>query len=400
MKFSFALLVLLFGVSVIVNAQNIEGPSLGNGIFNSVAKDSTWAMKMGLQLQFQGYAEWEERNSSFSDVETQFLIRRARLKFDGFIYSPKLTYKIALGLSNRDMSGASKFTNNAPRYIIDAVVKWNFYENFELWFGQAKLPGDFETLMSSANLQFVDRSMLNKSFGIDRDLGVQLRHQLQLSENLLLKEAFAISQGEGRNVTSKNLGGFQFTSRLEVYPLGDFTKDGAFLGGDLNREPTPKLALGIAYDFNDNAVKTGGNQGVYMLTDSGFHETDISTVFVDAVFKYRGFSVLAQYTDRTADVPVAINSDGLATGDVVNVGSGFNIQSGYLFESNWEVSGRYTNLNPETPLTAKNIENQYTLGVSKYIIGHKLKVQTDLSYLEIENSGDQLMYRLQFAVQF
>lgn len=400
MKFSFALLVLLFGVSVIVNAQNIEGPSLGNGIFNSVAKDSTWAMKMGLQLQFQGSAEWEEHNSSFSDVETQFLIRRARLKFDGFIYSPKLTYKIALGLSNRDMSGASKFTNNAPRYIIDAVVKWNFYENFELWFGQAKLPGDFETLMSSANLQFVDRSMLNKSFGIDRDLGVQLRHQLQLSENLLLKEAFAISQGEGRNVTSKNLGGFQFTSRLEVYPLGDFTKDGAFLGGDLNREPTPKLALGIAYDFNDNAVKTGGNQGVYMLTDSGFHETDISTVFVDAVFKYRGFSVLAQYTDRTADVPVAINSDGLATGDVVNVGSGFNIQSGYLFESNWEVSGRYTNLNPETPLTAKNIENQYTLGVSKYIIGHKLKVQTDLSYLEIENSGDQLMYRLQFAVQF
>jgi len=400
MKFSLALLVLLFGVSVVMNAQNIEGPSLGNGIFNSVAKDSTWAMKMGLQLQFQGSAEWEERNSSFSDVETQFLIRRARLKFDGFIYSPKLTYKIALGLSNRDMSGASKFTNNAPRYIIDAVVKWNFYENFELWFGQAKLPGDFETLMSSANLQFVDRSMLNKSFGIDRDLGVQLRHQLQLSENLLLKEAFAISQGEGRNVTSKNLGGFQFTSRLEIYPLGDFTKDGAFLGGDLNREPTPKLALGIAYDFNDNAVKTGGNQGVYMLTDSGFHETDISTVFVDAIFKYRGFSVLAQYTDRTADVPVAINSDGLATGDVVNVGSGFNIQSGYLFESNWEVSGRYTNLNPETPLTVKNSENQYTLGVSKYILGHKLKIQTDMSYLELENSRNQLMYRLQFAVHF
>lgn len=51
------------------------------------------------------------------------LIRRSRLKFDGFAYSPKLKYKLVLGLSNRDMSGASAFTSNSLRYILDAVLK-------------------------------------------------------------------------------------------------------------------------------------------------------------------------------------------------------------------------------------------------------------------------------------
>ena len=40
-------------------------------------------------------------------------------------------------------------------------MKWNFYKNFELWFGQAKLPGNRERVVSSGNLQLVDRSILN-----------------------------------------------------------------------------------------------------------------------------------------------------------------------------------------------------------------------------------------------
>ncbi|MBJ7882754.1 porin [Gelidibacter salicanalis] len=400
MKLSSALVVLFLGVGNFLNAQHIEGPSLGNGIFNVIGKDSTFTMKMGLQLQFQGAAQWEEQDGSFSDAQSQFLIRRARLKFDGFVYSPKLTYKVALGLSNRDVSGASIYTGNAPRYILDAVMKWNFYRNFELWFGQTKLPGDLETLTSSTNLQFVDRSLLSKTYTIDRDLGLQLHHQTQLSEKILLKEAFAVSQGEGRNITYGNLGGLQFTSRLELYPFGDFNKGGAFVGGDLFREPTPKLAVALAYDYNNNAVKTRSNQGAYMITDAGLHQTDISTVYIDAVFKYRGFSLLAAFAERTADEPIAKNADGIDTGYVVEVGTGLNVQLGYVLENNWELSGRYSNITPETPITGDPSENQYTLGVSKYILGHKLKVQSDFSYLDVTGSDDQLLFRLQFAVQF
>lgn len=399
MTFRPTLLVLFFIAFSMVHAQKIKAPKFGDGILNLKGKDSTWSMKVGMQLQFQTFAQWDE-DSSFSDAETNFLIRRARLKFDGFVYSPKLTYKIAIGLSNRDISGASKYTSNAPRYILDAVIKWNFYENFELWFGQTKLPGNRDDLISSGSLQLVDRSLLNTNYGLERDLGIQFRHHFQLSDEFIIKEAFAISQGEGRNITSGNIGGFQYTSRLELLPFGDFIKKGDYVGGDIYREHAPKLAIGASYDFNHNAVKTQSNRGSYMITDTGFYETNISTLFIDAMFKYRGFSLMAEYADRTADDPLAKNSDGSLTGDVVKIGSGLNFQAGYILKNNWEVSGRFTNIDFDKSITLKDFQNQYTIGVSKYILDHKLKVQSDVSYLAMNLSNDELLWRLQFAVHF
>jgi phosphate-selective porin OprO/OprP len=400
MKLKITLLMLSFFAFSLVNAQENDTPTFGNGIFNLKGKDSTWSMKIGMQLQFQAYGQFEEQDGKYADSESNFFIRRARLKFDGFAYSPKLTYKIVLGLSNRDISGASVYTSNAPRYILDAVMKWNFYENFEFWFGQTKLPGSREQITSSGNLQFVGRSLLNSTYNIDRDLGIQLRHHFKLSERFLIREAFAISQGEGRNITTGNLGGFQYTSRLELLPFGAFIKDGDYLGGDLYREPSPKLALGFTYDYNENAVKTRSNQGSYMLNDRGLYETDISTVFIDAMFKYQGFSFMAEYADRTADKPLAKDSDGTLTGAAVQIGSGLNLQLGYLFQNNWELSGRYTNITSKSLITGNDDQKQYTLGVSKYIVGHKLKVQSDVSYLNRTASDYQLICRVQFAVHF
>lgn len=394
------LVLLSFCIFTIGNAQNVESPKFGDGMVNFIGKDSTWSMKAGLQMQFLSESEWQEDAGNFKDAETSFLIRRARLNMEGFVYSPKLTYKIVLGFSNKDMSGASEYTSNAPRYILDAVMKWNFYKNFQLWFGQTKLPGNREFGISSTSLQFVDRSLLSTNYNAGRDLGLQVRHHFNLSEKFVVKEAFAISQGDGRNVTSGNVGGFQYTSRLELLPLGEFSKKGDYVGGDLYRESLPKLAFGITYDFNDDAIRTGGNQGAYMVNDIGFHKTNISTLTVDAVFKYQGFSFLGEFAHRWAADPVSKNADGSLTGHEVNLGGGLNLQSGYVFDTNWEVSARYTNIDFDSGITGKDLQNQYTLGLSKYIVGHKLKVQTDISYLTNTISNDQLMWRLQFAIDF
>ena len=137
-----------------------------------------------------------------------------------------------------------------------------------------------------------------------------------------------------------------------------------------------------------------------MFTDDGFYETNISTFFIDAMFKYNGFSFMAEYADRNADDPYAKNADGTLTGDEVQVGNGYNLQTGYLLKNNWEVSGRYTNIDLDKTITGRNPEDQYTLGVSKYIVGHKLKVQSDISYLSIDGGTNEVMYRLQFDIHF
>ena len=124
-------------------------------------------------------------------------------------------------------------------------------------YGQVKqnLPGNIERVVSSANLQLIDRSLLNSKFNIDRDMGVQLRHKIKLGGNWITREKFSISQGEGRNITEGNIGGLQYTSRLELLPFGEFSSKGDYSQGDLKREKSIKAMFGFTYDINKNAVK-------------------------------------------------------------------------------------------------------------------------------------------------
>ena len=109
---------------------------------------------------------------------------------------------------------------------------------------------------------------------------------------------------------------------------------------------------------------------------------------------------MAEYADRDAKDPFAKNSDNSLTGDVVQVGKGLNVQSGILFKNDWELSGRYTNIELDKDITGKGQEQQFTFGLSKFIVGHSLKVQTDLSYLDLDGSNNHFMYRLQVDIHF
>ncbi|MFT5891810.1 MAG: phosphate-selective porin OprO/OprP, partial [Dokdonia sp.] len=211
MKLKLTLLAVLFCTcfSFTVNAQKTVDSKFGKGIFNVIAKDSSWSMKFATRMQFLSTSVLSANDPNSAEVDQNFLIRRARFKFDGFAFSPKLKYKFELGLSNRDISGGSQFTRDTPRYILDAVVMWHFAPDWELWVGQTKLPGNIERVVSSGNLQFVDRSILNSRFNIDRDVGLQLRHKDKLGKDFVIREKIAVSQGEGRNVTQGNQGGLQ-----------------------------------------------------------------------------------------------------------------------------------------------------------------------------------------------
>ena len=401
---NYILTPLVFLFSVTAYAQDIVNNSFGKGFYNVVAADSSYSMNLAARIQSLYVGEWDVNDEDgIHNSSSQFLIRRARLKFGGFVLNPKVKYKIELGLTNKDQGKVASDNNMAPKMILDAVVKWNFYKNFTLWAGQTKLPGNRERVISSANLQLVDRSLVNKIFNIDRDMGVQLRHYFTLGKNFTVVESLAMSQGEGRNLVQDNLGGYQWTARVEVYPFGKFKGKGDYVGGAVKRQQTPKLAIGATYDINNNAVKDRSNMGSYMLIDDGlgYYETNINSIFIDAMFKYQGFSFMAEYANRQADNPIAVNSDGSETGDVVDVGDGLNLVSGYLFDNDVELTGRYTTISLEKEITGSDLQSQYTFGLSKYFKGHKLKVQTDVSYLDIENNDTSgLMYRMQFELHF
>ena len=395
------LLIPIVFLSINTQAQEISDTSFGKGLINFVAKDSTFSVKFAPRFQVRSMSSWDHNGDIYGSPEHNFIVRRARLKFDGFAYSPKLKYKIELGLSNRDISGANDFNRNTPRYILDAVIMWKFAKNWELWAGQTKLPGNVERVVSSGNLQLIDRSLLNSRFNIDRDLGVQIRHKSNLGGNFITREKFSISQGEGRNVTEGNEGGLQYTARLELLPFGAFKSKGDYSQSDLKREEKPKLMLGFTYNFNEEAVRERGFAGDYMIrTDETIYGTDQTTIFVDAMYKYNGFSFMGEYAKRTADNEIATEIDGVTpTGDVVLTGNALNLQAGYLFKNNYEIAGRYTTLEFES-VTGKDPTKQYTLGFNKFVLGHKLKIQSDLSYTTVDGEADNITFRLGFDLHF
>ena len=88
-------------------------------------------------------------------------------------------------------------------------------------------------------------------------------------------------------------------------------------------------------------------------------------------------------------------------------GEGINVQLGYLFENNVEPAFRYTSITPEVAglISDRDAQRMYTFGLSKYVVGHALKVQTDVSFIDqnAEFSVDQefdMLFRFQVEMAF
>jgi phosphate-selective porin OprO and OprP len=383
-------LSLVFLFPIFVFAQSANPTTHGKGL-QFIAADSSFSTKLNVRAQSLFSSTYDLDEESYSD---NLQIRRARIKMEGFIYSPKIEYKFEFALSNSDTGRPLAENNNTSNIVLDAIVNWNFAKGFNLIFGQTKLPGNRERVISSQRLQLVDRSLLNSRYNIDRDFGVQLHHESQ-SGDVVFKKILSVSSGEGRNMTSDNKGGYDYTGRVEVLPFGEFQSSGDYFGGDLKRELTPKLSLGLTYDFNDRASRQGGQLGSFFD-----EQRDLKTIFADAMFKYKGFSAMAEYANKKSNGSPVVETD--IDGKVSKAfftGTGFNVQAGYLFKNNVELAGRFTQINPET-ITQRDDNTQYTLGVSKYISGHTLKVQSDISLLQENSDAHELMYRFQVEIGF
>ncbi len=370
-----ALLVLVFALfAITINAQIKYDGTFGKGI-RLETNDGTFAVKFGTRIQPRWDFNYDVENNTYTD---RMAIKRARLKFDGFFINKDLRYKIEY-----DVVGG---------YVRDAVVKYRFKPKWDLWFGQTKLPSNRERIISSGNLQLVDRSLFNRYFTLDRDLGLQLRNEFNIG-NWVIRDNWALSAGNGiLDLAPSN--GVDLTGKFEVLPFGKFTSKGDYRGGDIYREKNLKMAFAFGADYNISAYKSrgqiGGNTG---------GTADLFLVFGDVLLKYKGISLMVEAAHRSTpnDAPIVINEEGVVTG-AFYTGWGINTQGGYMFKSMWEIAGRYAYVEPDNKYDPSR--EDFTLGLSKYIRGHKFKIQTDFTYRVVQNQDDEIVGRLQMEMHF
>lgn len=310
-------------------------------------------------------ASWEAR------------VRRCRLGLAGHVINAKWSYYMQLSFSRGDMDWSDvdgSVQNTSPNVLRDAMIFYRPVKNLQFGFGQGKLPGNRQRMSSSSTLQFYDRSIVNSNFTVDRDFGLFAYHTANLGGNVILLTKAAITSGEGRNSVMSNPG-LAYTGRVELLPLGAFTDGGDYFEGDLVHEPKPKLSIAGAYQFNDLAVRSGGQLGKDLLATRSFN-----VYMADMVFKYRGMALSSEYIRRdTEGSPVVMGSDGKAK--TILTGDGINTQLSYCFKNRFEIALRHSLLSPHHDLLTKVRQNeQYGLGVSKYLNRHKVKAQANIFY--------------------
>ncbi|MGY6563090.1 MAG: porin [Luteibaculaceae bacterium] len=371
---SFVVALPSFLLKQTLSAQNevrdIPHFQFGRGI-GIAPPDSMYLVNIRFRQQNRvGFSTLSGNDLSIDEVEAR--VRRLRLRFDGFVYDPRVTYVIQLSFTRGDMDFED---TGFPNVVRDAMIFFSATDKLVLGMGQTKLPGNRQRVASSGDLQFVDRSIVNRTFNIDRDFGFQAFYTENINDFFMVFRA-AITSGEGRNV-SFSTKGLSYTGRVELLPFGQFTNFGDYFESDLLREKRPKLALAGTFSRNENAIRTGGTIGGFL-----FERRDMSTYMADMMFKYQGFSTTSEFMYRTSSNPLTFSPDGEDVAFVVT-GAGFNIQSSYLFKSNYEIAARYSVLD-----LAKEVSDftgntrQYMLGVSRYVRGHRLKLQADIAYEE------------------
>ena len=345
--------------------------NFGKGV-GITAPDSLFQLNIRFRMQNRLHIE---------DSEYEAKIRRLRLRFDGYVGSPEFQYTIQLAFSPEDV-GTLKNGENL-HVIRDAIV---FYKPNKYWtfgFGQTKLPGNRQRVNSSGGLDLTDRSINNAAYNIDRDFGFQAMYSNQRENKFGYNVKTALTTGEGRDFVGKTKG-LAYTARLELYPIGKFKKNGEFFEGDLQREETPKLYLAGTYHHNDKAVRSRGQQGTKLL-----EERNLTSIFLDAMLKYRGWAFMSAYMTRTTNEPLLSTVD---KGNYVEAGNGYDMQLSYTFPSNWEFIGRFSHKNPHKDIQIfKPVQNQYSFGVTKYIWEHAFKVQFEISkndYLHSDKKDD------------
>ena len=124
---------------------------------------------VALRFRVQNFAVLSTVDDQPSIAGPQVAIRRARLRFESVVWDPRLKVNVQLSFSRGDMD----FENSGfPNVLRDAAVSWQATPRLSLMAGQTKLPGNRQRVVSSGELQFPDRSIVNSAFTLDRDAGV------------------------------------------------------------------------------------------------------------------------------------------------------------------------------------------------------------------------------------
>ena len=354
--------------------------------------DGEFSLTTRLRAQMRYTLEQEA-----GELSHGFQLRRARLMFSGHVFGKDNAFKFELAVSPKDIGLKSNGTiSKSP--LLDWYFNFGQLRDLNVRMGQYKVPYNRQRVVSSGNLQMVDRSLANGEFNLDRDVGVDIRSK-DVGGLGFLRYYAGVYMGEGHSSYSNGDFGMMYLARVEALPLGMYTD---FSEAAFTRSSDAKLSLGVAFAYLDEGKK---NKGIIGSIPSDGGTTDTINFTTDVSFRVSGLSVETAFFWREGTRNPGTGLDDL--GNVLAVeparnGMGYYGQVGYLLPRKpVELTARFGQLMSSGDDSGLSDQSEAGLGLNYYFAQHPLKLQADYFRFWGEDGfgdgSDQVRVQMQLA---
>lgn len=375
--------------------------------------DHSFGLGQGLQFKFNN-GDYQFKIGGM--IQPQIGFRKdSTADADYFLNSKRTYFNVAGKAAKEKISFLFQTDFSLANPLLDAWVRYTPNKYLAITFGQQlTFANNREMTFMETQFQFIDRSSLSTQYSsTGREFGLFLESSVTLG-GVVIEPKAAITSGDGRNSfgtgsTDYDLGGVKYAGRLDVYPLGQFTEGNNQLIADIKGEPKPKLLLGVAGSYNNGVSNSKGEghaikeddgkirgEGDFLLYDAkGKNKLpDYRKLYYDVLFKYKGISLLAEYVIATAKVSEGTFKDETALSrldateisEVLSLGTGLNVQAGYVLHRKYGIDIRYATISREFANNTNSIvkdQDEITCGLTKYIQENNLKVTAAITQLNV-----------------
>jgi phosphate-selective porin OprO/OprP len=347
------------------------------------------------QLRFTSPFESAPRQESHlrRPGESNLSIPRARFKMEGHIAVPWIQYKYEHSLVG----------GNLLDLRFDVGPEW-----MQLRFGQWKADYGRERMDSSGKQQFVDRSIANREFTIDRQKGVELTGRLAKGSAIDSQYFVGVFTGHGRGIFRERLvapeaadGSPMWLARYQWNPLGG----GVPLSqSDLERKADPRLSLAVATTGNRSSYTRfssdgGGQLDAFEAGAPG--QYSLRQYMTEAAFKQQGFSFQQEFHWKRVQDNVNATETRM---------HGSYVQAGYFFHETFrkvptqlEIAARYSFVDRRTE-RSNSLNHETTVVANWFFKGHDDKLSVDVSRYSLAmaqaNLGSRVGVRVQWDASF
>ena len=326
-------------------------------------------------------------NIDFENEAIHFGINRARIKVGGHSIKPWFKYYLEYEL----------YASN----LLDFRMMYEKYPWLKIKVGQWKVQYNRERIISSGKQQTMDRSILTRTFTIDRQQGISIFGNLTNGGKLNFSYWFSAFTGTGRGNDMPEDNHLMYMTRLQWNPTGNPLK---FSGSDIENHSKLKMLFAIAGVTNQSAYTKFSQDGGGQL--EGFDEGvpgqyRVNQAMQESAGKVKGFSWQQElHYKHIYDNVNTTNTEMI--GNLSQIG--YFLNSGFhKFPENVELYIRQAFIFPDMN-NFNEKQDEYSMGINWFLSGHRNKFTIETSFIkstfESNETHDGWRYRIQWDVSF